>query len=99
MMQLTGIINCKTHTAEDHRSDSVNTLDSFRSSANIEADKEPSRSIIPKIHSKCSDVFTGIGYFKRTFKLRVKKDIHPYQTPPRRVTYALQQPHKEEPDR
>ena len=33
-------------------------------------------------------VFTGIGCFKGTFKLRVKEDGHPYQALPRSVAYT-----------
>ena len=91
---------------EDNRSDSmginlnnVNMLDYFRSGANIEADKEASRLIIQKIHSEFSNVFTGIGCFESTFKLRVKEDNHPYKTPPSWVAYTLQQPLKGELDR
>ena len=34
--------------------------------------------------------------FEGTFKLGVKEGSHPYQTPPRRMAYALQQPLKGE---
>ena len=50
-------------------------------------------------HSKCSNVFMEIGCFKGTFKLRLREGSHPYQAIPRRVAYALQQPHKEEVDK
>ena len=71
----------------------------FRSSTNKGGDKEASRLITQKIHSKFSDIFTGIGSFKGTFKLQVSKGIHPHQVPPRRVGYSLQEPLKEELER
>ena len=39
--------------------------------AQTEADKEASRPIAQKIHSKFIDVFTGTGCFEGTFKLQV----------------------------
>ena len=45
----------------------ANMLDYFRSSANIETDKEAIWSIMQKIYSEFSNVFTGIGCFKGTF--------------------------------
>ena len=64
MIQLSSVLNYKTNTAEDHRTDSmgtsysnVNMLDYFRSSANIEADREANISIIQNICSEFSDVF------------------------------------------
>ena len=84
---LTGIQKCRAHTAEDDSSHSmganqnnVNILDYFRLNANNVAD-EASRSIIQKMYSKFSNVFTGIGCFEGTFKLRVNKGSCPYQTP------------------
>ena len=59
----------------------TNMSDYFRSSTNIEADKEASRLITQKIHSKFSDVFIGVGCFKGTFKLRVREGSCPYQAP------------------
>ena len=65
------ILNHETQKAEDYRADSVganqsneNVLDCFRSSTNIEANKEASRSIIQNIHSDFSDDLTGIGCFE-----------------------------------
>ena len=99
----TGILKCKAHTLEDHKADSrdtnisnVNILEYFRSNANIEADKEASRLITQRIHYEFINVFTGIGSFEGTFKLKVKEDSCPYQALPRWVTYALQQPVKGE---
>ena len=54
---------------------------------------------MPKFHSDFIDVFTRIGCFEGTFKLRVKEGSCPYQASPRTVMYTLQQPIKEEPDR
>ena len=70
--------------------------DYLRSSADIEADKEASRLITQKIHCKFSDVFTRIGWFNGLFKLRVKEGSCSYQSPCRRVAYALQQSLKDE---
>ena len=54
-------------------------------SANIEAGKEGSRLIMPKIHCEFSDVFTGVGCFEGTFKLKMKEGSHTSQALPRRV--------------
>ena len=68
--QPTSVPNCKTHTAQDYRLDSmgtnqsnINMLDYVRPCANKESDNEASRSITHKNHSKFSDDFTGIGCF------------------------------------
>ena len=42
-----------------------------------------------KIHNDFSDIFTGIGCFKGTLRLQVREGSHPYQSPSRRVAYAL----------
>ena len=91
IMQPIGIPKCKAHMAEDHRADSrntnhsnVNSLDYFRSSANIWADKKASSIIMQRIHNEFSYVFTGIGYFEGTFKLSVKEGRCPYHAPSRR---------------
>ena len=55
-------------------------------------DKDTSRLITLRIHSK----FSGIGCFEGIFKLQVRKGSCPYQAPPRRLAYALQEPLKEE---
>ena len=62
MMGLTAILNCKTHSEEDHRSVSVdanhsnvNRLDYFMCSK--EAHKEANRAIMQNIHSEFSDFF------------------------------------------
>ena len=49
-----------------------------------------------KIYNYFSDVLMGIGCFDSTFKLQVRNSSHSYQTLPRRVTCALQEPLKEE---
>ena len=98
---------CETCTMKDHRRGSedaaklthVNTLDYFRSSVNMEADKEASRLMTHRVHNKFSNVLTGIWCFQCTFKLRVKGSSCPYQVPSSRITCALQQPLKEELDR
>ena len=84
---------------EDDRSDnvganqnSVNILEYFRLNVNDGADKESSRSLVQRIHSEFSDVFTGIGCFESTFKLKVKEGSCLYKAPPRKVAYALEQP-------
>ena len=43
--------------------------------------------------------FTGIGCFEDTFKLHVREGSCPYQAPPKRVSYALQEPLWEKLDR
>ena len=50
----------------------VHILDYFRSSANIEADKEARISIMQKLHTTLVMFFTGTGYFGGIFKQRVK---------------------------
>ena len=52
--------------------------------------------ITQTIHSKFSNVFTGIGYFQGKFLLLVREGSHLYQVLARRVTYALQEPLKED---
>ena len=52
--------------------------------------------MIQRFHNKFCNIYIGIGCFEGTLKLRVKEGSHPYQTVPRRVAYALQQPLKEE---
>ena len=53
----------------------VRILHYFRSIANMEADKETSRSKSQKIHSKLGMFYRN---FEGTFKLRVKEGNHPY---------------------
>ena len=48
------------------------------------------------IQNEFSDVLTGSGCFEGMFTLRLGEGSCPYQAPPRRVAYALQQPGKEE---
>ena len=71
IMQPTGIPKCKTHIVEGDRSDcmgtnhnNVNILEDFRLSANNEADKEASRSMTQKIHSKFSDVLSELDVLR-----------------------------------
>ena len=52
--------------------------------------------MMQKIHTRFSNVFNGIGYFKGTFSLQLKPDGKPYQAPPRHVAHVLQEPFKEE---
>ena len=70
----------------------------FRSSTNTEEYKGASRILTKKIHD-FSDVFTGPSCFEGTFKLQVREGSHPYQAPPRRVAYTLQEPLREDLDR
>ena len=60
---------------------------------------EASRLITERIDDEFSDVFTAIGCFEGTFKLRFKEGSCPYQVPPRVVAYAIQQQLKEGLDR
>ena len=76
----------------------VNIFSYFRSSANIEADKKASSLIMQRTYIEFRGVFTGIGCFEGTIKLRVKEGSHLYQAPSRRVACALQQPFNEELD-
>ena len=57
----------------------------FISGTNWKADKEANGILIMKIHNDFSEVFTGIGSFKGTFKLQVREDSCLYQA------YALQE--------
>ena len=41
-------------------------------------------------------ILSGMGCFDVIFSLQVMDDIWPYQVPPRRIMYALQDPLKEE---
>ena len=70
----------------------INILDYFRSSAKKEAEKRASTLLTMKKHNDFSDLFTCFGCFEGTFKLQVQKGSCPFQTPPRRVAYALQEP-------
>ena len=71
---------------------SLNIPNYFRFGTNKEADKIASRLPMMKIHNEFSNVFTSIDCFKGTFKLQVREGNHPYQAPPRRVAYTLQEP-------
>ena len=73
-----------------------NVPDYFKSSTNKEADKEAIRLIAQTIYSELSDEFMAIGYLGGTFKLQMRKGSCPYQAPPRRVAYKLQEPLNEE---
>ena len=68
----------------------------LRSSVNIKADKEGSKSIVQRVHSELSNVLTGIGHFVDTFKLGVKEFSQPCQTPFRSVADVLQKALKQE---
>ena len=70
----------------------TNMTDYFTPSTNREADKEASRTMTMKIHNDFSDIFTGICCFEGTLKLQVREGSQPYEVPPRRVAYALQEP-------
>ena len=59
-------------------------------------DKKVSSGIMQQLQRDFKYVFTGIGCFNGTFSLQVKLDSKPYQAPPIRVTYALQNPFKED---
>ena len=90
----------------ENRSDNMDIINNnpnmsnyFRYIANKETDKEASRLIAQKIHSKFSDVFTGIMCFKGTFKLQVREGIQRYQVSARRVVYMIQEQLKEELER
>ena len=76
----------------------IHILDYFRSSANIEVEKETSRVVMQIIHNELSNVFTGIGCFEGNFELRVKEGSHLYQALSRGMACALQQPLKKELD-
>ena len=89
---------------EDHRSDrmsikqsNVNTLDYFRSSTNIMADKEASRLLTQKINNEFNAGFTGIGCFEALQAEGVRRQLL-LQGPTQGVAYALKQPLKEELD-
>ena len=87
----------KTNTPDylDSKTSKNNMLDYFNSSGNKEADKRVSEAITNRVHSESNDLFSGIGFFEETF-LCVKEGSHLYQAPPRRITYVLQKPMKEE---
>ena len=62
---------------------------------NREADKRASH-LITQSTQQISDVLTGSECFYVKFRLQVKEGSFQYQTPPRRVAYALQEPLMEE---
>ena len=102
-MEAASALSFRAHMDTDSRSDSMDTINSnpnipdyFRSSTDKEAEKKESHLIIQNIHSKFSDVFTGIGCFKGTFKLQVRGGSHTYQASPRRAAYVLQESLMEE---
>ena len=72
------------------------TINYFHSLNNVDADKRSSIAMMQKIHTQFGNVFNGIGCFECTFSLQLKPDSKPYQAPPRCVSYALQEPFKEE---
>ena len=55
-----------------------------------------SEAITNRICYEFNNLVSSIGCFEGTFSLQVKEGNHPYQTPPRRVAYALQKPLQEE---
>lgn len=62
-------------------------------------DMRDSHKFTKHIMTKYKDCFQGIGCFRGTVHIDLKKDAVPHQAPPRRVAQALQQPLKEELDR
>ena len=67
LTQPASILNYKTLNKKEYRSDilgsnqnNVNMLDYFRSSVNIEADKEVSRLIMQRIDNQFNKVFIGV---------------------------------------
>ena len=95
----TGEINKQDANSQNDQNISNNSnkpVDYFFSSSNIRANKKQSSKMTQKMHDRFGNVFNGIGYFKGTFSLQLKPNSKPYQTPPRRVAYALQIPFKEE---
>ena len=62
-----------------------------RSSINRAADERANHILMQKIHYEFTHVFSEIGCFEGTFRLQVKEGSWPYQQPPRRVAYALQE--------
>ena len=71
--------------------DCINIHDCFKSSVNKEVDKKTNRLLAMKMHKKFSDTFTGIGWFKGTFKLQVREGSHSYEVLLRGLAYALQE--------
>jgi len=62
-------------------------------------DTKDSHKFTKYIMSKYNDCFQGIGCFRGTVHIDLRKDAVPHQAPPRRVAQALQQPLKNELDR
>ena len=87
-------INKQDTNIQRQQGTSINTINYFASSSNTDADKTKSSKMMQIIHDKFGDVFNGIGCFEGTFSLQLKPDSRPYQTPPRHVAYALQNPSK-----
>ena len=71
-------------------------IEYFVASHEKEADSKASIKLTEAIHHYFKDMFSDIGCLKGTFLLQVKEGSKVYKTPPRCVTYALQQPFKEE---
>ena len=92
-------LSCKANKAQQIKADKVGVNDAnsdmpyhFRSSINRAADKKASQVLMQKTHNKFRDCFYKNGCFEGTISLQVKDDSWPYQVPPRRVAYALQEP-------
>ena len=62
-----------------------------------EADMVARSNPTQELHSKYTNVFSGIGCFKGTISLQVKEGEKPYQTQPRCRVYA-QEPLEKETD-
>ena len=73
-----------------------NSMQYFLPGPNSDADKKVGDEITQSLQRECRDVFSGIECFSVTFSLQIKLDSKPNQAPPRCITYALQQPFKEE---
>ena len=58
-----------------------------------------SANITQELHNKYKELFSGIRYCKGAFPLQDKEGTKPYQTPPRHVAYALQEPFKKDLER
>ena len=96
-------LSCKVNTDRESRSDDTDVIavnsnipDYLRSSTEKDAHNCTSQIITQRIHNEFRDDFTEIGCFDDTFRLQVKEDSWPYQTPSKRLAYALQESLREE---
>ena len=62
-------------------------------------DMRASKNLEKEVMREHADLFTGVGCLEGKVHIHLKEGVTPYQAPPRRVAYSMQDPLKEELDR